>query len=112
VTREGEGGRGEVGRRGVGGLRGRRGEVGPRGPKGEGGRGLGCCFFSFFSKPFQIFFKPFLNSNLLHKFSQLYFTIIFKNFHKYFKTFKTTPQPKLMHSNHDAQALIASKLLK
>jgi hypothetical protein len=25
-------------------------------------------FFSFFSKPFQIFFKPFLNSHLLHLF--------------------------------------------
>jgi hypothetical protein len=64
-----------VGQRGVGGPRGRRGEVGPRGPKGEGGRGLGCFFFSFFSKPFQIFFKPFLNSNLLHKFSQLFLRI-------------------------------------
>jgi hypothetical protein len=84
--------------------------LGHAGRKGKGEEGW--LFFSFFSKPFQIFFKPFLNSNLLHKFSQLYFTIIFKNFHKYFKTFKTTPQPKLMHSNHDAQALIASKLLK
>jgi hypothetical protein len=79
---------------------------------GRGGLGWVCPFFSFFLKPFQTNFKPFLNSNLLHKFSQLYFTIIFKNFHQYFKTFKITPQPKLMHSNHDAQALIASKLLK
>jgi hypothetical protein len=112
----------------------RRGKVGPRwlrGPEGEVGqwrkrkrgrravglgqeereRGLGeFCFFSFpfFSNPIsnlfqiQIFYTNFHN----------YFTNIFKNFHKYFKTFKTTPQPKLMHSNHDAQALIASKLLK
>jgi hypothetical protein len=32
-------------------------------------------FFLFFSNPFQIFLKPFLNSNLLHKFSQLFLRI-------------------------------------
>jgi hypothetical protein len=64
---------------------------------------------------FFFFFKSFSNlSQTLFKFKSFtqIFTIIFKNFHKYFKTFKTTPQPKLIHSNHDAQALIASKLLK
>jgi hypothetical protein len=65
-------------------------------------------FFFFF---FQTHFKPISNPFKFKTFPQI-FTIIFKNFHKYFKTFKTTPQPKLMHSNHDAQALIASKLLK
>jgi hypothetical protein len=61
-------------------------------------------FFKSFSNLFQTLFK-------FKSFTQI-FTIIFKNFHKYFKTFKTTSQPKLIHSNHDAQALIASKLLK
>jgi hypothetical protein len=89
-----------------------RGEKRERRGGGPRGIGLGLSFFFFFLKPFQTNFKPYLNSNLLHKFSQLHFTIIFKNFHQYFKTFKITPQPKLMHSNHDAQALIASKLLK
>jgi hypothetical protein len=67
--------------------------------------------FFFFQNLLNHTFKPFLNQNFTRLFTN-YFTIIFKNFHKYFKTFKTTPQPKLMHSNHDAQALIASKLLK
>jgi hypothetical protein len=52
------------------------GAGGPRGPKAGMGRGVGrwvgFVFFLFFSNPFQIFFKPFLNSNLLHKFSQLF----------------------------------------
>jgi hypothetical protein len=65
----------------------------------------------FFSNLLNHTFKPFLNQIFTQLFTN-YFTIIFKNFHKYFKTFKITPQPKLMHSNHDAQALIASKLLK
>jgi hypothetical protein len=65
--------------------------------------------FSQFLTTFQTYFK----FKPLHKFSQLSFHNYFlRTFHKYFKTFKTTPQPKLMHSNHDAQALISSKLLK
>jgi hypothetical protein len=87
----------------------------------EWGRGERVGRFCFF--PFQIHFKSFSNpfkfksftSFQIQTFTQIftnYFTIIFKNFDKYFKTFKTTPQPKLMHSNNDAQALIASKLLK
>jgi hypothetical protein len=38
------------------------------GQKRELGRGRKIVFFLFFSNPFQIFFKPFLNSNLLHLF--------------------------------------------
>jgi hypothetical protein len=83
-------------------------KLGHAGRKGKGEEG----WVVFFQNLFKSFSNPFLNLNLLHKFSQLYFTIILKNFHKYFKIFKMTPQPKLMHSNHDAQALIASKLLK
>jgi hypothetical protein len=50
---------------------------------------------------FQTYFKfkpSFFNSNFYTNFHKL-FTIILKLFHKYFKTFKTTPQPKLMHFN-------------
>jgi hypothetical protein len=90
------------------------GVAGPLLEKKEGrekrGRGFGN-FLLFFSNLLNHTFKPFLNQIFTQLFTN-YFTIIFKNFHKYFKTFKITPQPKLMHSNHDAQALIASKLLK
>jgi hypothetical protein len=65
-------------------------------------------FFSFLFKSFSNLFQTLFK---FKSFTQI-FTIIFKNFHKYFKTFKTTPQTELMHSNHDAQALISSKLLK
>jgi hypothetical protein len=77
---------------------------GPRGPEAGMGHGVGrwVGFVFFFS--FQILFKSFSNPFKI----QIFYT----NFHKYFKTFKTTPRPKLMHSNHDAQGLIASKLLK
>jgi hypothetical protein len=47
-----------------------------------------------FHKPFLTTFQTYFKFKPLHKFSQFFFTIIFKNFHKYFKTFKTTPQPK------------------
>jgi hypothetical protein len=67
-----------------------------------------------FHKPFLTTFQTYFKFKLLHKFSQtLFFTIIFKDFFtNILRLFKTTPQPKLMHSNHDAQALISSKLLK
>jgi hypothetical protein len=71
-----------------------------------------CFFFFFFFKSISNQFQTLLNSNLYTNFHKLFHNYFFKNFHKYFKTFKTTPQPKLMHSNNDAQALIASKLLK
>jgi hypothetical protein len=53
---------------------------------GEVGRGVGredVLFVCFFSKPFQIFFKPFLKSNLFTKFSN-FFTNIFKTFSQLF----------------------------
>jgi hypothetical protein len=61
---------------GGGKKRGRRG-----GPRGWGGRMF--CLFVFFSKPFQIFFKPFFKSNLFTKFSN-FFTNIFKTFSQLF----------------------------
>jgi hypothetical protein len=81
--------------------------LGHAGRKGKGEEGW-VVFFLFFFKTFSNLFQTLFK---FKSFTQI-FTIIFKNFHKYFKTFKTTPQPKLMHSNNDAQALIAPKLLK
>jgi hypothetical protein len=67
-------------------------------------RGLGF-FFSFL---FQILF----NTNLLHlfnsnfqKISQTFSQLFLRLFHKYFKTFKTTPQPKSDAYQNDAQTL-------
>jgi hypothetical protein len=67
------------------------------------GEGWWVGFVFFF---FVFFFKTFLTQTFepfrIQIFTQLFtnfFTIIFKTFHKYFKTFKTTPQPKLMHFN-------------
>jgi hypothetical protein len=61
--------------------------------------GMGLFVFLFFFKSFLAqTFEPFR----IQIFTQLFrnfFTVIFKTFHKYFKTFKTTPQPKLMHFN-------------
>jgi hypothetical protein len=65
-----------------------------------------------FHKPFLTTFQTYFKFNLYTNFYKLFHNYFQGLFHKYFKTFKTTPQPKLMHSNHDAQALIASKLLK
>jgi hypothetical protein len=65
-----------------------------------------------FHKPFLTTFQTYFKFKPLHKFSHFFHNYFKGPFHKYFKTFKTIPQPKLMHSNHDAQALISSKLLK
>jgi hypothetical protein len=102
------------------------GELG-RSRKKRGGRGkwavgrrLGFVFFSFFSFLFQIHFKPIFRtifkSNILHlfkfkfshKFSQTFSQLFLRLFHNYFKTFKTTPQPKLMHFNMMHKHLIDS----
>jgi hypothetical protein len=53
-------------------------------------------------------FKHFQIKIFRQLFSKLFtnpFTIIFKTFHKYFKTFKTTPQPKSYAYQNDAQTL-------
>jgi hypothetical protein len=85
-----------------------RREGGPRGILGQAERERergreGLVFDLFFS---FLFFKSFLAQTFkpfqIQIFTQLFtnfFIIIFKTFHKYFKTFKTTPQPKLMHFN-------------
>jgi hypothetical protein len=84
------------------------------------------CFFLFFQFLFQTKFQTLLNSNLLHILTQISPTILrllenllnkFSNIFKFklssffliqtftpiftiiFKTFKITPQPKLMHFN-------------
>jgi hypothetical protein len=80
---------GFVGRKGMWAARGKKEKE--RREKGRWAAGLGWAGgefeFVFFFKSISNQFQTLLNSNLLHKFSQLYFTIIFKNFHKYFKTF-------------------------
>jgi hypothetical protein len=68
--------------------------------------GLDRFSFLFFQNLLNHTFKPFLNQF----FTQL-FTIILKTFHKYFKTFKTTPQPKLMLFNTMHKQLIDSNYL-
>jgi hypothetical protein len=83
----------EVGHAGLVGRkkRGREGD-GPRG-FGPKGRGEEFGFVFFLSNPFP---------NLFQTFSQNFPTfspIFLRLFHNYFKTFKTTPRPKLMHFN-------------
>jgi hypothetical protein len=60
----------------------------------------------------NIFFKFKPSIFLIQTFTQIFtifFTIILRTFHKYFfKTFKTTPQPKLMHFNMLHKHLIDS----
>jgi hypothetical protein len=104
-------------------------------------RGVGwVCFlfFLFFSKPFQTNFKPFLNqfftqiSPTIYKgfsqtllstfqtyfkfkplpFNSSFYTNFHKLFHNYFKTFKTTSQPKLMHFNMMHKHLIDSNFIQ
>jgi hypothetical protein len=56
-------------------------------------------FFFFFFKSFLTqTFKPFQIQIFTQIFAN-FFTIILRTFHIYFRTFKTTPQPKLMHFN-------------
>jgi hypothetical protein len=55
-------------------------ELGQKRELGRGRKMGWVCFFLFFSNPFQIFFKPFLNSNLLHLFK-------FKIKHKFLQLF-------------------------
>jgi hypothetical protein len=72
--------------------------------KGKGGRGL-----KLFSKPFQLFKLLNLNS-----FQNLNTSSLFQNFQNNLKTFKTSHKQTIntMQPKDDAQALIASKLLK
>jgi hypothetical protein len=61
------------------------------------------AFHKLFLTTFQTCFKFKLSSFfLIQTFTPIFtiiFTIILRTFHKYFKTFKITPQPKLMHFN-------------
>jgi hypothetical protein len=87
-TREGSGPRGERG-----------GKEG--GPRVVLGKGFGV-FFLFFQILFNKIFKTFQIQIFTQLFSKLFtniFTIILKDLSQILlKTFKTTPQPKLMHS--------------
>jgi hypothetical protein len=65
-----------------------------------------------FHKSFLTTFQTHFKFKPLHKFSQTISQLFLRIFTSILRLFKTTPQPKFMHSNHDAQALIASKLLK
>jgi hypothetical protein len=82
-----------------------RGVLGQKG----GGEEFGFVVFfsSFLSNPFSNLFQTFLNQTLFTKFSN-FFTNILRLFHNYFKTFKTTPRPKLMHFNMMHKHLIDS----
>jgi hypothetical protein len=79
------------------------------GKKGREREGLES-FFLFFSTILQLF--KLLKFKLLFKLFKI--QTIFQNFQINLKAFKASHQQtkNLMHSNHDAQALIAPKLLK
>jgi hypothetical protein len=66
------------------------------------GKGVWGFFFFFFQILFNKIFKPFQIQIFTQLFSKLFtniFTIILKDLSQILlKTFKTTPQPKLMHS--------------
>jgi hypothetical protein len=69
-----------------------------------GRMGMGLLFKSFLKPTFKSFQIQIFTQLFSKHFTNLY-TIIFKTFHKYLKTFKTTPQPKSYAYQNDAQTL-------